>query len=281
MAGSWTENEVDAIVKDYFDMLMYELQEIAFNKSEHRRTLSKQLNNRTNGSIERKHQNISAVLIELGMPYISGYKPLKNYQRSLLPDAILEHLTTHPNVSAIVSEDVASTVEVPSFEDILSALTTPPEPRFKRSEQVSEPSTEYMPRPVNYLAREASNQALGNAGEQFIINFERARLTSLGKASLADQIEHVSVSKGDGAGFDIRSYEENGTDRFIEAKTTKYGKNIPFFVSANELKFSEENQDAYYLYRVFQFRRNPQLFMLPGFIETHCSLSPTEYIARL
>ncbi|WP_413766517.1 DUF3883 domain-containing protein, partial [Vibrio vulnificus] len=87
----------------------------------------------------------------------------------------------------------------------------------------------YNPGGINYLEREARNQSLGEAGEQFVLNFERARLIKAGKDSLADRIEQVSVTVGPSAGFDVRSFEENGTDRYIEAKTTKYGKNTPFF----------------------------------------------------
>ena len=38
---------------------------------------------RTDPSIEFKHSNISAVLVERGQPYIDGYKPRGNYQRML------------------------------------------------------------------------------------------------------------------------------------------------------------------------------------------------------
>lgn len=69
MSQSWSIEEVSLIVNDYFDMLIKELSWQVYNKTEHRKNLSKILN-RSNGSIEFKHQNISAVLIELGYPYI-------------------------------------------------------------------------------------------------------------------------------------------------------------------------------------------------------------------
>ena len=60
---NWTRLEVEAIVADYFDMLDQELRGQAFNKSEHRRRLKAVLDGRSDGSIEYKHQNISAVLL--------------------------------------------------------------------------------------------------------------------------------------------------------------------------------------------------------------------------
>jgi len=53
-------------------------------KTEHRRALRQRLSaNRTNSAIEYKHQNISAVMIELGLPYIRGYTPMGNRQEAL------------------------------------------------------------------------------------------------------------------------------------------------------------------------------------------------------
>jgi len=75
MASNWSESEVEAAVADYFDMLRSELTGQKYNKTAHRRALMEQLNNRSDGSVELKHQNISAVLIEMGIPYIDGYKP--------------------------------------------------------------------------------------------------------------------------------------------------------------------------------------------------------------
>src|SRR5437899_3120271 len=83
MSDDWSREEVEATVSDYFDMLAMELRGEPFNKAEHNRDLQKLLANRTKGAIEKKHQNISAVLIELGYPYIDGYKPLGNYQQLL------------------------------------------------------------------------------------------------------------------------------------------------------------------------------------------------------
>ena len=65
MAGNWTESEIEAIVKDYFDMLRDEQRGLVFNKSEHRRALVARIS-RTPSAIERKHMNISAVMNSLG-----------------------------------------------------------------------------------------------------------------------------------------------------------------------------------------------------------------------
>jgi len=145
---------------------------------------------------------------------------------------------------------------------------------------MKEPAGTYSAR-TNYLELEAANKSLGDAGERFALKFERARLLAAGKESLADQIEHVAETQGDGAGFDIRSFEADGSDRFIEVKTTKYGRYSPFFISANELRFSEKYARSYHLHRIFQFRDAPRLFSLAGSVEKNLILSPTEYRASL
>ena len=280
MANNWSEAEVEAAVADYFRMLRLELTGHKYNKTEHRRALMEQLNNRSDGSVELKHQNISAVLIEMGIPYIDGYKPRFNYQRSLLPDAVADYLKNNPQFQQLFASDSEAAPHVPTVEDFLAAWEEPPVPADRKISVVAESRPIYNPGGVNYLEREARNQSLGEAGEQFVINFERARLIRAGKESLADRIEQVSAVVGPSVGFDVKSFEEDGTDRFIEAKTTKYGKNTPFFVTLNEVRFSRENASNYYLYRLFKFRESPRLFTLHGDVEDRCILEPSEFVAR-
>src|SRR5580658_8869363 len=109
MLEPWSRIEVEAAVTDYFAMLGKELRGEPFNKAEHNRSLQLLLHGRTKGSIERKHQNISAVLIQLGYPYIDGYKPLGNYQellRSVVEERISSETTLSHAVAAVVEAQV-------------------------------------------------------------------------------------------------------------------------------------------------------------------------------
>ena len=133
----------------------------------------------------------------------------------------------------------------------------------------------------DYLARESNNRALGLAGEMLVMEYEAQRLHELGAKALADRIEHVSVSRGDGTGFDILSFDGDGRERFIEVKTTAYVAETPFFVSPNEVEFSAERADQFHLYRLFEFRKNPRMFVLPGHIAANCSLDPVSFRAAL
>ena len=215
-----------------------------------------------------------------GIPYIDGYKPRFNYQRSLLPAAVADYLKSHPDIQELFKANSEAAPSVPTVSDFLVAMEYPPTVEERATLTTAVPRAIFNPSGVNYLEREARNKSLGDAGEQFVINFERARLIHAGRESLADRIEQVSVTVGPSAGFDVRSFEVNGIDRFIEAKTTKYGKNTPFFITPSELRFSGENSSRYFLYRLFKFGEAPRLFSLHGHIKDLCILEPSEYMAR-
>ena len=71
---------MEAAVQDYLDMLALERSGKPYTKREHNRVLRRRLPGRSHGSVEFKHQNISAVLAGMGLPYIDGYKPRGNVQ---------------------------------------------------------------------------------------------------------------------------------------------------------------------------------------------------------
>lgn len=282
MASNWSRVEVEAIVADYVSMLDAELRGESYSKTAHRRALSAMLDHRSDGSIERKHQNISAILIELGYPYIDGYKPLGNYQ-TLLFEVVKERVTQDRELAETVAASVTEPAGVATVHDILARLEQPPDPAPPTYKRVAErfEADGRATETINYLEREARNSSLGRAGEEFVLEFERTRLRSHGENKLADHVEHVSRTRGDGLGFDIRSFELDGRDRFIEVKTTSYGKATPFFVSRNELRVSQAHAESYHLYRVFRFRRDPHLYSVRGALDKAFSLDPVEFEARV
>lgn len=282
MAGeNWSQSENEAIVSDYLSMLEAELSGVPYNKTERRRNLQKLLNDRSEGSIEFKHCNISAVMVELGFPYIFGYKPRWNFQKNSLTETVAEHLKAREGLIAKVEEDVEQVPIVPTVDDILRVLIDPPEPKDKAQPELRERSPSYQPRFTDYLAREARNRNLGLLGEEFVYRYEQARLTRAGYENLASKIQHVSKLRGDGDGYDILSFEMSGKERLIEVKTTKYGSETPFYVSRNEANVSRQNSELYHLYRLFSFREDPKLFILDGALDVTCILEPELFSATV
>lgn len=278
MSGQdWSRAEVETIVEDYLAMMASELAGVAYNKTTHRRNLSMRLDTRSDQSIEYKHANISAVLLDLGFPYILGYKPRSNYQR-LLADIVSDRLSANRRLLDIAAADADRPIVAPEVSDILAVLTDAPRTQVE-DRQVKESLGEIHRPTTNYIEREARNRSLGYAGEMFAIEYERTRLVQAGCESLAAKIEHTSVVRGDHEGYDILSYEPDGCERLIEVKTTKYGKQTPFFVSRNEVSVSERNALKYHVYRMFAFRETPEMYVLPGAISTSCRLSAATFTA--
>lgn len=257
-------------------MLVMELSGQHYNKAAHRRALLSKLNNRSEGSVERKHQNTSAILLANGCPYISGYKPLGNYQ-NLLREIVEQRLAQDQQFDNAALMATAIPALVPLPEDFSKTIVEPPS--FALSSREPSPK-DYIPFKRDYLEREAKNASLGLAGEEFVLQYEYFRLRNCGQKNLAEKLDHVSKSKGDGLGYDILSFEPNGQERFIEVKTTSFGKETPFYISRGEVAFAQENQDQYHLYRLFDFRRDPRMFELPGPVDRHCIMNPMTYICQ-
>jgi hypothetical protein len=274
MTDSWSKIEVALIVADYFDMLIKELNRIPYKKADHRRQILPLLNNRSEGSIEFKHQNISAILINLGRPYITGYLPRYNYQ-NLLEDEVIDYLVHHSEIESNFQQFVEKDIIKPKTRlDFNKIIVSPPE-----IISVTEPKVFYQHKhiKINYLEKEQSNKALGLYGEELVIEYEKWNLIKLGKDNLADKIEWISKEVGDGAGYDILSINLNGTDKYIEVKTTRLGKETPFFFSSNELQFSINKASYYHLYRLFNVESDVKLFQKNGALNTICNSIPTMY----
>jgi hypothetical protein len=103
---------------------------------------------------------------------------------------------------------------------------------------------------------------LGEAGERLVFDTEIARLEKLGCLALAKDVRWVSKEDGDGAGYDIHSYEPSGEERLIEVKTTYGGQTTPFFLTRNEHAVSKEKPETFRIFRLYDFADRPKLFKL-------------------
>ncbi len=271
----WTEDEVNATIVAYFEMLLLEAQQIPYNKSQRNALLRSTLKGRSKGSVEMKHQNVSAVLDALDLPFIPGYKPRGNTQFLLRQEVQKFVLANTSIVQRIV--DAMEEVKEPSAKTFEAILVDPPAIEVAiRSENAPRAR---LPRKIDFAARDENNRRLGRAGEQWVIEYEQQRLHREGIAELFARVCWISDRLGDGAGYDIRSFDSADVERFIEVKTTNGSYGSSFIVSRNELDFSKEVGPAFHLYRVFQFREAPRLYMLRGDLSKHVQLEPIDYRA--
>jgi Domain of unknown function (DUF3883) len=265
---NWTGEELDLIVADYFSMLSDEVAGIPFNKAAHNRLLRSKIN-RSEGSIEFKHQNISAVLQQLGLPGIRGYLPAANYQKAMI-SAIDHYLAGNP-VALHPERAVSGFAERPGL-----FVETPPtlQPVAPRRDDIQR-----LVRKFNPVERDFRNRELGREGEELVLHFERERLEQRDRADLAKKIRWISEEDGDGAGYDILSFDEKGKERFLEVKTTVGADTTPFYITRNELSLSSERPEAFRLCRVFDFSIRPRMFELAPPLANFVHLSPLSYEA--
>ncbi|RZJ82647.1 MAG: DUF3883 domain-containing protein [Brevundimonas sp.] len=279
-----------------------------FVKAHRARALSA-LTGRVHKSIEFKHMNISAVAAELGLPTVRGYRPMANYQAAIFP-AIDRYLTAHPELLSEtfaapspshsplgelgggprsgggVEEAVygrrgqtpppysgVAEPAVPFGGDggirTLTLTEAPPPglPRTPRPEGLTRLVRKYDP-----AARDHRNRALGLLGEEHVLHDERTRLIAADRPDLARKIEWTSQERGDGAGYDIRSFDPTGAERLIEVKATRGGPTTPFYVTRTEREVSQEHPAGWRLYRVHDLSAVAGLFVLPPPLEASVTL---------
>ncbi|MCU1336689.1 MAG: hypothetical protein JWO19_2270 [Bryobacterales bacterium] len=266
---NWQDDELDAIVGDYFAMLSSDLSGRPYVKSRHSAVLMAQIG-RTHRSVEFKHQNISAVLDELGMPWIPGYKPKRNYQNAIF-DAIDRYLTEHPAILELVP---ATSTAISLSAEI---FVTPPAIR-----EVSEPAPEPLRRLIRKfdpVERDHRNRSLGKAGEEFVVELERRQLAGADRADLARRVRWVSAEDGDGAGYDVLSFDMNGRERLLEVKTTNGSARTPFFLTRNECDMAIERPADWRIYRVHLFAKEPRIFTIAPPLVDSVTLSPETWRA--
>lgn len=271
----WSDEENDATVAAYFMMLSEELSDQTYNKSAHRRELAS-FTGRSEGAIEFKHRNISAVLKGMGEVWIQGYLPAFNFQWPLV-DAVARWLAHNPLWS--IREPAAARDVSNSLREVAPLWIGPP-PTQRNVEPPAE--LDLMRRVASHFdaaGRDSRNRSLGLAGEECVLASERTTLRARGCNDLAERVQWVSKDVGDGAGYDILSFEPDGAERLLEVKTTNGWERTPFHISRNELKVAELRRESWHLIRLWNFSKEPQAFALRPPLNKHVELTPTSFMA--
>lgn len=274
MTTHWTDAEIEAIVTDYFDMLRAEQRGEKYNKTEHRRRLQASVR-RTRPAIEYKHRNISAVLSELGMPILRGFAPLFGYQGALAR-AVNDRLTSDPGLREYLVGADGSIGHGTSDGDALRIEQPPVLHPAHRNEAAHPVIRKHDP-----ALRDAKNRALGEAGEEMVFSAERRRLRQASRDDLADGVRWIAREEGDGAGFDILSFDLQGEKRLLEVKTTTGPSTTPFYLTENERRVAEKETERYRLVRLYEFRAAPAAYRLRPPFDEWLRLDPMLYRARL
>lgn len=259
----WADWQNDLLVADYFDMFGRLKAGEKINRAERNRELQR-VTGRSKGSIERKRMNVSGVLDFLEMEWMPGFAPNDHFQRPLI-EAIHRYLDRHPewlDETAAVTGLGADTSLIESDPPPLGITRAPPPPPLER-----------IARKYNRAERDFQNRRLGQLGEELVFKREKIRLSQAGLPRLAEKVEWTSQERGDGVGYDILSFESDGSPKKIEVKTTNGPPETPFFLTRTEYEVCKEEPDIWCIYRIYNLSATPGLFRIRPPLEDAVRLS--------
>lgn len=201
------------------------------------------------------------------------YEDYVNKRESKL-DAGLRKIFSISDISSLV-EDTVDNRKIKKLHKFVKTVqkkhkNKPAEQKYK------------SPRKVDWQKVNIKNQKTGLKGEEIVMELEKEFLSSVGRDDLAQGVRHVSVVDGDGAGYDIKSFFENGTEKYIEVKSTVNLLGTQYFISSNELSFLRENMESYFIYRV-SLKNNEEVILQVisgGDFLAGYTLNPVQYSVK-
>lgn len=258
------ERRNEVLVQNYFIMLDAELQGELYSKADHRNRIMQELRTDDAEAVDLAHCHVSAVLAETGLPFAEGFRPQSGFDPAL-EKAVHVFIEANPElVEALWLDAVPPASNIPVELDDAKAhwAATPESSGFR-------PSTKSAWHPagvseIDYRVRESWNRNLAVAGERFVLAFERARLREAGMKDALDQVAWQSQTFGESFGYDIRSLNEDNSERLICVKTTNYGARFPFNLTLEEIERARATPANFHVYRVFRFSRGAKLFIVAG-----------------
>ncbi|MGG5889812.1 DUF3883 domain-containing protein [Falsiroseomonas sp. HC035] len=274
--STWTASQVNHCVAAYTDMLQHELAGQSYVKATYNEQV-RLATGRSKGAVELKFANVSAVLDEMGLRWLKGYLPREHGQAGAIRDALEAYLVMHQGFADRLEEVPTAVPQLPSVADNVFTLPPPPSPLAQPGDSSLLPSVQKRDRALS----DSRNRALGEKGEEWVMTVERQRLNDEGRPDLALKVIHTAKDEGDGAGYDIASFNADDSPRLIEVKTTNGPSDTAFYVTVNEVRRSAEKASIYWLYRVYGFSKEPRIYTLQGALDGNgLKLEPTVYRAR-
>jgi hypothetical protein len=103
---------------------------------------------------------------------------------------------------------------------------------------------------MDYTEQQKQLKRIGDRGEAIVLAMERHRLTEANRRDLAHKVTYIA-ERNDNAGFDILSFDDDGSERPIEVKATR-GKSLErgIYITANEVEAALKLPN-YHIYFVF------------------------------
>ena len=137
-------------------------------------------------------------------------------------------------------------------------------PKFKPKKNIKEINNPTDKKNTNSENRNKFNFSLpskkvGRAGEEHVYEYEYNKLIKAGRKDLALKIVKQYEILNDFPGYDIKSFDKNGNEMYIEVKSTKSKSKNYFEISRNEVRKSKKFQDQYFIYHVVDVLKDPRI----------------------
>jgi hypothetical protein len=107
-----------------------------------------------------------------------------------------------------------------------------------------------------------SSKRVGDAGEEYVYKYEYKKLIETGREDLAKQIVKQYEDHSFFPGYDIKSFDENGNEIFIEVKSTVSKDKNYFEISDNEVLAADSLKDSFFIYQVTEALSNPRISVI-------------------
>ena len=122
---------------------------------------------------------------------------------------------------------------------------------IEKLDQKKNRTATFYARKMDFERINKERKLIGNIGEELVyidqIEFVKKHIPEYLKS-----VRHVSKIEGDGAGYDICSFDADKRLVYIEVKSTTGKKENPFFMSALEYEFYELHKENYVIARVYE-----------------------------
>ena len=170
-------------------------------------------------------------------------------------------------------------------DDIVYGYINPQSnPDLEKIEKIQPPENFFsLPRKIDWDELNKTRKYNGDLGELFVYDLEKNYLTKVGRSDLAEKVQHVA-SDGDGHGYDIKSFYENGEEKFIEVKATNASSGSTFNVSKNEFNFLQthlNNAVVCHIHNVNSERETTVVIYPANEVVNSPDISPSGYVVKM
>lgn len=139
------------------------------------------------------------------------------------------------------------------------------------------------PRKIDWDALNKTRKLHGDLGEVFVYDLEKNYLMKIGRSDLAEKVKHVAT-EGDGHGYDIKSFNKDGSEKYIEVKATNSSIGSSFNLSKNEFNFLQthlNNTVVYHVHNVNNERETTVVVYPASSVVNSPDISPSGYVVKM